>query len=337
MAIRLCTYNIEWFDRLFDTCNSLKTGAEEMCRLDFIAAILRQIDADLVGIVEAPDSRSSGTESCVVKLENFASHYTLRTCKALCGFISRGQQQIALLFDPDVLSVTHQPGGSSDGTGGLSPRFDGVYHYDADDDGIEEIYRFYRPPLEAKVRVKATANEFRLIEVHTKSKGIFNSVDMIHLERRSRSNRMKIYAECSWIRRRVDEWFDEDQCRHVIVMGDINDGPGMDQYEMRYGKSGVEIIMGSLFEPERVLRNYAGRPRWGEHGWSPATATFKDRITGSRVDVMIDHILVSAGIRTDGAESHRVWNPYEDSGLRALQHPLLQASDHFPVSIDLCL
>ncbi len=187
--------------------------------------------------------------------------------------------------------------------------------------------------MEAKVKVKATGNEFRLIVAHTKSKGIFSSVDMIHLERESRRNRLKIFAECRWIRRRVDEWLDKGY--DVVVMGDINDGPGMDEYEMRYGRSGVETIMGNLFDPDRILRNYAGQPEWGRYGWSPSSVRFKDRITETSINVLIDHILVSVGLKISGQHPYQIWNPYENPLAKPLKKNLIKASDHFPVTINL--
>ncbi|MGY8750314.1 MAG: hypothetical protein ACKVHR_19910 [Pirellulales bacterium] len=120
---------------------------------------------------------------------------------------------------------------------------------------------------------------------HTKPKGIFSSVDMVNLERESRRNRLKIFAECRWIRQRVDEWIDKGH--NVVVMGEINDGIGMGEYEMRYGRSGVAVIMGTIFEPDRILRNHAGRPKWGQPGWSPSTVRFKDRISNGRIHCLL--------------------------------------------------
>ena len=331
MAVQLCSYNIEWFDHLFNKDNSLKASAEATARCRAISTVLQATNADLIGIVEAPNSTSTGSQSTVTKLEAFASAYGLRTSKAKTGFISGGSQEIAVLYDPAILTVSHAPGGSS--TSKSNPKFDGEFFYDTDDDRIREVYKHHRPPLEAKVKVKASGNEFRLIVAHTKSKGIFSSVDMIHLERESRRNRLKIFAECQWIRNRVDEWLDKSFS--VVVMGDINDGPLMDEYEMRYGRSGVEVIMGSIFEPDRLLRNLAGRPKWGQYGWTPSTVRFKDRITESNINVLIDHILISAGLKTSGAAPYQIWNPYENDKAKPHKDPLLAASDHFPVTLKL--
>ncbi|MFC1652176.1 endonuclease [Planctomycetota bacterium] len=333
MKIRLCSYNIEWFDHLFKSDNSLKTTAEATTRFQAIAQVLTQINPDLIGIVEAPNSSASGSQSTVTKLENFAAAYSLRQKKAKTGFISGGKQEITALYDPTVLTVTHAPGGSRRSKS--NPRFDGDLYIDTDDDRIKEVYQHYRPPLEAKVTVKATGKEFRVIVAHTKSKGIFSSIDMVHLERESRRNRLKIFAECAWIRRRVDEWLDKGHA--VVVMGDINDGPGMDEYEMRYGRSGVEVLMGNLFEPERILQNHAGQPKWGRYGWSPSSVRFKDRITETPINVLIDHILISRDLKTSGQNPHQIWNPYENTQAKPIKTELRQASDHFPVTINLNL
>lgn len=333
MKVRLCSYNIKWFDRLFTPSNALRTGQDAVKRLDAIAAVLKKVNADLIGIQEAPNSTVTGAQSTVAKLENYASAYGLRTSKAKVGYISAGPQEIAVLYDSDRLTVGHSPGGT---VGSKSnPRFDGEYHYDTDDDRIKEIYKHYRPPLEARVTVKTTGEEFRLIVAHTKSKGIFNSVDMVHLERESRRNRLKIFAECTWIRRRVDEWLNRDH--KVVVMGDINDGPGMDEYEMRYGRSGVEVLMGSLFAPDRILRNGAGRPKWGKSGWEPSTVRFTDRITESPINVLLDHILISQSVRTHGQAPYQIWNPHQNTRAEPIEAELGKASDHFPVTIDVNL
>ena len=331
MAIRLCSYNIEWFTRLFNDDNTLSDKPKDVDRLDAIAEVIKNLNADLIGIVEAPHTVKDGSHTTVRKLENFATQYNLRTSKALTGFISVGTQEIAVLYDPAILTVLHEPAGTSNPED--NPRFDRVFHFDADNDRIFEVYNHHRPPLEAKVKINTSNKEFRLLVAHVKSKGVFDNVDMIHLEREARRNRLKIYAECRWIRNHVDEWLDNGH--NVVVMGDINDGPGMDEYEMRYGKSGVEVIMGSLFEPDKILRNPAGMPKWGDFGWEPSTAQFTDRFTGDPINVMIDHILISNSFKTSGGTPLQIWNPYQNEQMKPLQADLVKASDHFPVTIDL--
>ena len=333
MTLRICSYNIEWFNRLFNKDNSLKTGNKETARFTALRNVLQQLQPDLIGILEAPNTSASGAESTVTKLENFASQFNLPTRKALTGFISGGFQEIAVLYDPDKLRVTHTPGGNAGSK--RNPPFDGEFYFDTDEDRIKEVYKHYRPPLEIEIVHLQSNTTVKAIVAHPKSKGIFNSMDMLHWERESKRNRLKLYAECDWIRRRVDEWLDDGS--DVVVMGDFNDGPGMDFYEFRYGRSAVETIMGDIYRPERILRSLAGKPKWTTYGWKPASARFKDRMTGDNVNVLIDHILVSAGVPVAAAPAYRIWNPYELEEAKPFKPDLLAASDHFPVTLDLDL
>ena len=147
---RLMAYNIEWFDRLFDDGNAMKTDAKSRARLDAIAAVFAETDPDLVGITEAPNTTTTtDTRNTVAALESFAAAYGLRTRKAMTGYISAGEQEIALLWDPDLLRATHDPGGRR-GTQS-NPPFDAEFRVDSDGDDIDEVYRHYRPPLEARI------------------------------------------------------------------------------------------------------------------------------------------------------------------------------------------
>ena len=171
--------------------------------------------------------------------------------------------------------------------------------------------------------------------VHAKSKGVFDIVDQIHLERINRRNRLKLYGETTWIRQRIESWFDKG--RKIVVMGDINDGPGMDVFEMQHGKSAVEIIMGDIFYPEKILKNYLGRPQFKGQGWTPSSARFYDKVTENPINVLIDHILLSQDIPVV-PDSARIWNPFEaksNEPISGMKDTFKIASDHFPVSIDL--
>jgi len=332
MAVRLCSYNVEYFNKLFEKNNDPKTGKEEMARLDAIAAVISQIDPDLIGIIEAPNTCKTTTESTVAKLENFAQAAGLRVKKAIIGFVAPGTQELAVLYDPDKLTLTHTPGGKKGSKG--NPPFDGDLYFDTDEDSIREVYKFARPPLEVEVTVKSNNNKFKLILAHTKSKGIFKPMDLVHWERENVRNRLKLYAECSWINNRVVDWRKAGD--NVVVMGDINDGPGMDYYEMKFGRSAVETLMGDIFYPDYLLRNFIGRPKWTEKGWKPSSTKFRDKITEDYVRVLIDHILVSPGSIADG-QTYRIWNPDENDVTKPLEDNLTKASDHFPVSLDLNL
>ena len=91
--------------------------------------------------------------------------------KAMVGFGNHTQQEIALLYDPDVLTPRHDPKGDPTGKKGApdAPRFDGVFRWDLDTDAAPEPIRFSKPPLELAVDT-VSGNAFRMIGVHAKSK-----------------------------------------------------------------------------------------------------------------------------------------------------------------------
>ncbi len=92
--LRLATYNIEWFNALFDDRGRLLEDRELSARyqttradqLGAIAIVLTAMNADGVMIIEGPDQGSK--RSTVKALEGFARHFGLRTRKAVHGFAS---------------------------------------------------------------------------------------------------------------------------------------------------------------------------------------------------------------------------------------------------------
>lgn len=330
--MRLMSYNIEWFDDHFEPDNTPKATVRAQKVFDALRTLFLAIDPDVIGITEGPNTTTTtGNRSTVAALENFAAAQGLRQSRALLGFPSAGRQEIALLYDPAVLTFRHDPGGRSGAA--KNPPFDERFEIDSDADGIREIYRHYRPPLEVRAERADGGADFWMMVVHAKSKGIFDATDRVHYERISERNRRKLFAECSSIRRRVEEWLAQD--RPVIVMGDINDGPGFDYYEGRFGRSAVELIMGDLFKPDDILRNYIGAPKFGRFGWEPSTARFRDLFTDSHVNALIDHIMVSRHIAPMGNDPATVWNPFQSDAAAPLKDVLLDASDHFPVTLDI--
>ena len=336
--MRLMAYNIEWFDDHFNADNSLKDTQASQKKFGSIAKVLSKADPDLIGITEGPNTTTTtGQRSTVTALENFASEYGLRQNKALIGFPSGGRQEIALLYDPNIVTVEHDPGGKA-GTG--KPPFNEYFFMDSDGDGIKERYKHYRPPLEVKVTRSDNGKSFWVIVAHAKSKGIFSAMDRVHFDRTSERNRRKLFAECMSIRERVDEWLKKK--RSVVVMGDINDGPGFDYYESKFGRSSVELIVGDIFEIDTLLRYPVGRPKFGQYGWEPSSARFKDRFTGDYVNAIIDHIIVSKQFKLLGDDAYKVWNPYPKSDdpfiaseAKAERVHLNGASDHFPITLDI--
>ena len=329
--MRLVTYNVEWFSNLFDDAGDMLddrgwSGRHDVKRnqqLEALGIVFNALDADGIMIIEAPDGhrRRDG----VVALENFARAVDIRARKAVMGFVNETQQEIAFLYDPDRMTAEHDPKGT--------PRFDETYQIDLDVDAAPERVRWSKPPLELAVETNR-GTRLRLIGVHAKSKAPYGARRPEQIMRIAIENRRKQLAQCIWLRERVEDHLDVGDA--LIVLGDFNDGPGLDEYERLFGRSGVEIVIGDegdtrLYDPhaESVIR----RPL----GLMPATARFWISDRKRWMQTLLDYIMVSPDLR-DKAREWRIWHPFDDAAIAQvpeLSEALLVASDHFPVSVEL--
>lgn len=341
--LRIATYNVEWFDHLFDDQGALRfddhwSGRHDVThaqQIDALGLAFKALDADAVMVIEAPNTgrRRDG----VYALEGFAAHFGLRARRAILGFENETQQEIMLLFDPDRLRAVHDPQGGLPLTSNPvdAPRFDQSLRIDLDFDGGPEKVVWSKPPLELAVET-AKGTKLRLIGVHAKSKsphGAKNDDDAMRL---SIANRRKQLAQCIWLRRRVDAHLLAGES--LIVMGDFNDGPGLDEYEKLFGRSGVEIVLGEgaarrLYDPHAQA---AGQPRKFSAAL-PTTARFAVPPDWRWLMALLDYIMISPDLRGH-APKWRIFHPFEDPEIFAdvpLREALLTASDHFPVLLEI--
>ena len=332
--MRIATYNVEWFHALFDDNGDLlrdddwsaRRDVTRLQQIEALATVFRALDADAIVVVEAPDVGRS--RSGVAALERFAEFAGIRARRVCMGFANDTQQEIMLLHDPDVITAVHDPLDLG------APRFDTEFRIDLDIDATEDVVRFSKPPLEAALETPVGA--FRLIGCHVKSKAPHGARDEKHAMRLSIANRRKQLAQCIWLRARVGAHLDAGD--PLIVAGDLNDGPGLDEYEALFGRSGLEIVMGAEAPPaERLFDPHAARALGGKMAATPTTARFFLRHEGRFLQALLDYILVSPDLRSR-AKTWRIWHPFDDPEIWAdlgLREALLAASDHFPVSLDL--
>lgn len=341
--LRLATYNVEWFNALFDNHGRLLEDGAPSTRykvsrgeqLGALGIVFTALDADAITIIEAPDT--NGKRSTVKALENFARTYGLRARKALIGYPSETEQEIAFLYDPDRLTARHDPKGDPSTSHGSSaaPRFDTTFRYDLDADMVSETIRFSKPPLELAVTT-AGGTKLRLIGVHAKSKNPYGAIGREAQMRLSIENRRKQLAQCMWLRQRVEGHLKDGDS--LVVMGDFNDGPGIDEFEKLFGHSGVEIVLGTTTDPALQLTDpNAAMALQSRVGISPSTARFYLAPQKRFFEALLDFVMVSPDLAAQGPQ-WRIWHPFNDPGVAKvpdLREALLQASDHFPVTIDL--
>ena len=337
--MRVATWNIEWFTTLFDRDGrmleddqwSARYNVTRAQQLGAIGIVMSALEADVLLVVEAPDDDVKRHRT-VDMLEGFARHYGLRQRKALIGFANDTQQEIALMFDPDVVSVRHDPQESD-----AWPRFDMALHIDLDIDAHKDTVRFSKPPLEVEMTTIG-GQVLRLIGVHVKSKAPHGATSPEMATRIAIENRRKQLAQTVWLRGRVEAHLASGDS--LIVLGDFNDGPGLDEYEKLFGRSGVEIVAGEGGPEALRLRDPHARLSIAHHtAAAPSSARFYRSDTKQYFSAMLDYIMVSPDLVQHGA-AWRIWHPFDDPKIYAvpeLRGALLQASDHFPVALDLML
>ena len=336
--MRIVTYNVEWFTNLFDVRGRLLEDDEWSSRykvtrrqqLEAIAIVLTAIDADAIMIIEAPDTNTR--RKTVPMLERFAARFDLRCRRAVMGFENETQQEIALLYDPDRLTVRHDPKGGQDGP---TPRFDQSYLIDLDVDGTPDRVTFSKPPLELAAQTR-DGTAFRMIGAHLKTKAPHGATSPEDARRIAIANRRKQLAECIWLRARTLEHLRAGES--LMLMGDLNDGPGLDEYEKLFGRSGVEIVLG--WDEARETRLYDPHACMAfskKTSLAPASARFYLDEEKRYFTALLDYIMVSPDLRAKKPR-WRIWHPFDDPACyqtEELREALLMASDHFPVSIDL--
>ncbi len=149
-----------------------------------------------------------------------------------------------------------------------------------------------------------------MIGAHLKSKAPHGAKTRDEVMRISIANRRKQLAQAIWLRARVAAHLEE--ATPLMVLGDLNDGPGLDEYEHLFGRSSVEIILGTdgappLFDP------HAARALQRKLGAVPTTARFWIRPEKRFLQALLDYIMVSPDLAAR-APAWRIWHPLDDPG-----------------------
>ena len=336
--MRIATYNVEWFDALFDDAGHLLMDDHWSARRDVTRAqqiealglVFAAIDADAVMVIEAPDT--SSRRSSIRALQEFAEAFSLRARQAVIGFPNQTQQEIALLYDPDVMTAQHNPQGLPDAP--HAPRFDGRFRIDLDIDATEDEVVYSKPPLELAVTL-ASGRALRMMGVHLKSKAPHGATTRDEVMRLSIANRRKQLAQAIWLRQRVAQHLAGGES--LILLGDLNDGPGLDEYEHLFGRSSVEIVMGG--EPPRLYDPHAEEALRARLTAPPSLARFYIKPERRYLQALLDYVMISPDLMAANPR-WRIWHPFDDPecwGRAELRDALIAASDHFPVVLDIDL
>lgn len=341
-SMTICAFNVEWMNDWFTadaepvdfkpTFTRDGHTSDTATTAGRTAAVIRAIDPEILAIMEGP-SRSA---ELALFIERFLSDNGEPRYEFFLSD-SGAQQRVGLLYKTGAVDMAR-----------LAPHAEIVdlidpWHADVDGDAVLDEYAFTRTPL--VVDLVIGGHPVRLIVMHTKSNFI-NRGEALWQDPATRQqyvvaalkNRRRISTEGMRVRTYLDARLAQDVTVPVIVLGDLNDGPGLDYFEEYYLSHNVtDILVGSAFQPEWLFTH-------AQHD-VPAhqryTAVFDDFVTGEKdKHLLLDHILLSPGLvhgpLKKVAKSGRVRHAEYDAhvvngGANREDRP----SDHRPVSVDL--
>jgi endonuclease/exonuclease/phosphatase family metal-dependent hydrolase len=299
-------------------------------RRDDLSGVLRELLPDVVIVVEGP----SRPEELQLFFDSIGQGTWVTDLQ-----VSPGQSQnigIAVRVDSAKFK---QPALRRWDTKGDN-RFD-PFLIDTDNDDIKEQYHFERRPLYVEIS-PAQGAPFRVLGLHLKSKGIFSAYEWSKWWDTADANSKKILAEAAHIHDTfIDPYLTDDKTKQLplIVCGDINDGPGLDASERRLFGSGIERLMGNIWQPGLCLGNSlfdALKPKDQEDldFSSIYTASYRDPIFNNIYQKdWIDHILYSRNQPANWVQNAQVHHDMPDK--TPIWKKYKHASDHIPLSVEI--
>jgi endonuclease/exonuclease/phosphatase family metal-dependent hydrolase len=218
-------------------------------------------------------------------------------------------------------------------------RFD-PFLIDTDGDGVEEQHHFERRPLHTEI-YPSQGTAFRVLGLHLKSKGIFDALEWSKWWDMSDGIRKKIIAEAAHVHDLfVDPYLTDSKTKQIplIVCGDINDGPGLDASEKRLFGSGIERLMGNIWQPELCLGNaifdsLKKKEKDDLNFKEVYTTSYRDPIFNNTYQKdWIDHILYSKSPAANWIKNAQIHHKMPDG--KNIWEKYKNASDHHPVSVE---
>lgn len=375
--MKLTTWNAEWLDthwgvvsgkyapgqKLFPHKAPAKAAARK--RIEAAKAFIAALDASILFLCEAP----AGADEMAGFAAAAAPEYDLVTRSAGDPYDTDGRQwqwflvkkDLADQISPSLLPIATwrafaaqgSPSIKEDGTWMVSfPRVREVGNVPDVPVSERGEHKFYRHPQTLRFSFGGAHHE--VIGAHLKSKFTGDTPrkrkededfeDYAQLKKvrqylaKSHEARVKLSSEASNVRAYIDHRFAQEADPSILVVGDLNDGPGKELMEREYLLHDlISNLQGDVFFARQFL-NHALFDQPQTLRW---IARFDDALDPGRDDhILLDHILFTQAL-TRGGTSPLLVKPnagrvehlkFEEAESQFGKGML---SDHRPVSLDL--
>lgn len=336
--MRVANWNVEWMNDWFvpvrDGGPAWRAGPIEGARpvadvrglADRVAAVIWRIAPDLIAIQEGP-SRAG-------EMRLFVDDH-LDGAFDVLGPTGRGTQRLYVLV---------RRGGAIEAAARLWPApgeidFDLSWPVDVVGDLVIEPYDFTRTPL--TVAATVGGKPLVVVNVHSKSKYVHggralweNEATRPQFVAQAVRNRRRIAAELMRLRSWIEDRLEREPEARMIVLGDLNDGPGVDFFERNYLiHNVVGVVSGNPFTPRTMLRHAFIDRELRDRNW---TARFDDFVDGiPDRPLLLDHILLSPALNWGAFRNARIDHEAFEAQLRPdLPGRAAAPSDHRPQRAD---
>ena len=328
-TLKVTSWNLEWLDKLMvDNIDSKKQK-----RIDAVKKEILEIDADVLCILEGVKGEQKIDAFCLNVLED--KYVAIKSTTN--DYKQQGRQWIWFLVKKELKdSASLLPTIIYDEFAGANWQV----NYWGDFDSTK--HKHYRHPQVLILEWNNTRLEF--IGLHTKSKFVMRGKSDWEAGGEKRNKfvrnaikaRIKMTTEVTNVRAYIDKKFEQVPNPAIIVLGDLNDGPGKEFFEKQYIFFDLlSNLQGDVFSAEKFL-NHALFDFEDSLRWS---VNFKDFIDPERdPKILLDHILFTQAL-VNGTlpviiESKSGYIEHEIHDLINASNPkYANTSDHKPVSV----
>lgn len=328
-SLKITSWNVEWLDKIWGEQIDYKKEK----RLQAIRQEILELDSDVLCMLESV----KGEE----KIKSFCSEFLEGKYQPVLANLNdyklNGRQWIWFLVKPELSDFVELLSTN------IYDEFAGA-SWDVNYWGNFEStkHRHYRHPQVLILNWQNTRIE--LIGLHTKSKFVsggksaWNSGDIKKNEfiKDAIKARIKMTTEISNVRNYIDKKFEQVSNPAILVMGDLNDGPGKEYIEKQYIFFDLlSNLQGDIFSAKKFLNHalfdFPENLRWSVY--------FKDFIDPNRnPNILLDHILFTQSFvnnslsikinKKAGFVEHEVHDL-----INANNPKYANTSDHKPISV----